>query len=906
MSPNDLGGHNQSRSPVGASPEGFELASGSLHKAKNHLPEVILSHKMREFEAKMNASSLLADPLDTSLSRLSIEEKERVMARMQEKIHAITTEIEANFFRIRKELDANGVFDSAANYERAQAICLVDLQRRCKLERLRDEAIDEVIEDKPKQTMSFTGVTSSAKRMEHSLTEMLATTRQQTSPVDLGRSGERPRVVLATAKHHDSSRKRNGVLPKLAGDSVSGGIRSSTAPASSANMKMPTTRKHSNRRTAVTHAGKRDHQVDATKSKNPPETNQTTTADIPSSPPDEVWSHHPHVLHVIQALNSGGYTSAPSSRPIPNASDFEVVNEKQLDSREKWQQRSISYQMIARRTSDEFWQRSNLLRWDTEGHFTASHPVVDHAKQRKTPSPALLNRLETQRSRLERTDEGEPDHSSDLDGENETLADRRLRSDQEYMRLQAQIIERLKTWHKPRVSPGAGTLHKARARRNLNDIVVPNATLIGSSSLSAIESKDMIHNIQEATSPHNGARGLSNQKTNTAELSNKDSSELTDQLQQQQQLGASSSAPTIQGPSERNNDDQSSNETSASGLPSTSNRRPGTRHRLSILEQRLIVDQDDQASASAAQINFRSTSRRGLRRESRIGAPPVADFAMFGRHSGARMAERRSSAQTWGWHQPNDEAKSGLDEESEDDDDDDDLILEEGDEESDSDDEEEPGGDQFASFYGRSGLDGLKPIVVNDLQHTETESEDTRSHASNSLYTPQTARSSTSVSTTVSASSKKPKATVAASIRRRRNSKSKPGVAGAGKNAGLSGEALSLHMRLEAVWKALEFPFSHKLLMVEKYAELEDPDAFERALECWEAAAHGVTIRERMKSIITEFTERRDLQATTKLASEQVIAVVEMLADIGEAVIVQPDIIEALPPDAYVRWVSVY
>lgn len=76
-------------------------------REKIHLPEVVLSHKMRDFEAKTSANSLLADPLDNSLNRLTIEEKERVMARMQEKIQQITRDIDDNFLRIKDELDAN-------------------------------------------------------------------------------------------------------------------------------------------------------------------------------------------------------------------------------------------------------------------------------------------------------------------------------------------------------------------------------------------------------------------------------------------------------------------------------------------------------------------------------------------------------------------------------------------------------------------------------------------------------------------------------------------------------------------------------------------------------------------------------------------------------------------------------
>lgn len=78
-----------------------------MKEKKVHLPEVVLSHKMRDFEARTNSNSLLVDPLDNSLNKLTIEEKERVMARMQEKIQQITKDIDDNFLKIKDELDAN-------------------------------------------------------------------------------------------------------------------------------------------------------------------------------------------------------------------------------------------------------------------------------------------------------------------------------------------------------------------------------------------------------------------------------------------------------------------------------------------------------------------------------------------------------------------------------------------------------------------------------------------------------------------------------------------------------------------------------------------------------------------------------------------------------------------------------
>ncbi|RLN63527.1 hypothetical protein BBJ29_002875 [Phytophthora kernoviae] len=116
---------------------------------KMHLPDVVLSHKMRDFEARANtggiAALLPAEPADRTLQKLPLEDRERVMLVMQSKIRQIASDVEANFARIAKTLDANGIFDASANIQRAQTLCLVDLQRRCKLDRLRDEAMRELL-----------------------------------------------------------------------------------------------------------------------------------------------------------------------------------------------------------------------------------------------------------------------------------------------------------------------------------------------------------------------------------------------------------------------------------------------------------------------------------------------------------------------------------------------------------------------------------------------------------------------------------------------------------------------------------------------------------------------------------------------------------------------------------------
>lgn len=898
---------------------------------KMHLPQVVLRHKMREFEAKMNASSVLSDPLDAAgvLTRLSIEDKELVMARMQDKIRAITDEIEANFMRIRREMDANGVFDEAANLQRAQAVCLVELQRRCRLDKLRDEAVDEILgvnkssSGGRKMSSAFLVLGSSnektsTKRMEKNLSSLLRSPERHSLARDSNAQRRSPNgQEMRRSRPVDSRKqKRAPVLPKIAADAR----KSATAPAAASSPSRETTT------TATSSPGRRVKRGGKGESS---ETDQFNASDPAAGAVDEVWTRHPHVLHAIQTLNSGkepikGNASTNSS--ARESGELEVESDRRLSSVDEWQERSDSYRVIAERTAGELWRRTDRLRWDSTGHFSESTVFA-------LPSE-LHKRLEAQQTRLLRGSDHDVEERGKREREasaDESLALLRQRTAQEYVTLQAQVVERLAKWNRQRV-PSSTTAATARRKQRQPQHSSPGRE--GSDAPVLASPTAPMEQLGFVKAPNSA--GLS-RPASASELSlahepaisdsTKPPTDRSEQLDLPS-LSASASLPVLDPPSP------------SPASPLTLGARPGTRHRLSLLERRLLASQQPELTGnnqdgSLGQRGSLRPSRRGFRRESRIGAPPpAADFSTFGRHSDARMAERRYSAQTWAWLasvDANAAEQGGPDEDTSDEDGDefDDMLLEEGDED---DDGEEEGAGESDDRLGhpqlgdtKSGLSALGTSIDGSRGLSETDEEDARSMASWSSHVPQSARSAASIATTVMSTTSKRTARAGAvpssSSRRRRASKrrvsgSGKGGRGSGRHTTLSGDALSLHTRLESVWKTLEFPFSHRLLMVEKYAELvEDSGALERALDFWEACARAVGVRERMKTALVEFADRQEVKNVSRLDSDEVTALAAAVEEggedeqggtkaVGSAHIPDAHLVNALSTERYVKWVS--
>ncbi|RLO04470.1 hypothetical protein DYB28_004677 [Aphanomyces astaci] len=173
-------------------------ATPSRESAKKHLPDVILRNKMMAFESKWqctNKSSLLYDPLDASFERLSMEEREEVMNRIQTRVERITDAVEDKYRRKKQQLDdqvrrgcifylqaafttgymiVQGVFDPAINTRRVQAMYLVDLQRQCNLDLLKTQVLQEFDQERqPLFAGSFGQKPSSATAPVHVLGTLL-------------------------------------------------------------------------------------------------------------------------------------------------------------------------------------------------------------------------------------------------------------------------------------------------------------------------------------------------------------------------------------------------------------------------------------------------------------------------------------------------------------------------------------------------------------------------------------------------------------------------------------------------------------------------------------------------------------------------------------------------------------
>ncbi|KAF0690174.1 Aste57867_18424 [Aphanomyces stellatus] len=133
-----------------ANKDGFvfttDAATPPREAAKKNLPDVIMRNKLMAFESKWHCTtktSVFYDPLDSSFERLTMEEREEVMNRIQSRVEQITESVEEKYRRRKQELDDQAIFDPAINKRRVQTMCLVDLQRNCNLDALKIQVLRE-------------------------------------------------------------------------------------------------------------------------------------------------------------------------------------------------------------------------------------------------------------------------------------------------------------------------------------------------------------------------------------------------------------------------------------------------------------------------------------------------------------------------------------------------------------------------------------------------------------------------------------------------------------------------------------------------------------------------------------------------------------------------------------------
>lgn len=755
-----------------------------------HLPDVILSHKMRDFEARANTGGVALysmEPPDRSLQRLSLEDRERVMLVMQSKIRQIASDVDTNFARLTKALDANGIFDSAANIQRAQALCLVDLQRRCKLEKLRDEAMREVLH-LPTSTTAKNPLIPSQKlavnpsdKLDHLL-----------RPSSRARIGESP---SSTTIKRRKRKPLHSKLPTLRTDDTKGNQR----PPSSVS------------RPATDEDAKPRRSGMATSVPTPQSAarEEATPAINAGSNDGDLHSRHPHVAQVLQLLA----THEPSTNKAAtsfntNSAEADMEHARTLDPTEEWTQRNPSYQAVGARAAEAARRCGERQRWDSLGHFGST------SSTRGLPT-ALRRRLENQQAAWKKNeDTPRSDHGSDGGGGLE--ASNQQRDREAYAELQARIRERLVTTER-RTRTAAAAIRMRGSSRKMHASALP--------------------------------------QTAPAKMTVSNSAAAFPVGQTLELLGASASEPVLR----------------SGEVESPSPLRPsrlGSRMRMSILEQKVFADQS-------------SLSRHGRRTYSLIGAVNHTDSRAIGRHSEARIVHRRDTAQTWAWHfPPGSSSGDGV------------CTIT----------EEEEG-------FNEDLFEGQLDEANNSDEEEADDATDDGEDDVESVDSSRTSFSSLSLTSgkrrTSNGNRKHGKGKRPPTLQRR---------ASRGRSAGnpLTGHALSLHARLDVIFRVLQFPFSNKLSMLERLSTLQDADAFMSALEHWERVTPLVAIRQRMKMALSGYTERGELRPTEWLTASEfalVAALPQPVKASDPSSNLMPPLktsnreFESMSPSAFVEWV---
>ncbi|KAF1781397.1 Cation efflux protein transmembrane domain [Phytophthora cactorum] len=421
-------------------------------------------HKMRDFEARANAGGNVAlfsvEPADRSLQGLSLEDRERVMLAMQAKIRQIASDVDANFARITKALDANGIFDSAANIQRAQTLCLVDLQRRCKLDKLRDEAMREVLNLPTLATANQKGPVNPSRKLSQLL-----------RPISRAKSTETTAAVL------NSTNKRRKRKP----------VCSSKLP-------------------ALNTAGKSLNEKSNNQSSSSPLSHQQNTGDTDDTASQivareevgfnsmaagnkstndwELYTRHSHVTQILQLLATGETSNTKGSGAFNvNSAEADMDHSRVLDPVDEWTQRPPSYQAVGARAAEAVRRCGERQRWDTLGHFRS------HCS-RLGISAAVRQRLEGQHGAW-RKGQGTPrsDNGEEVGGVSDYVkgnSNQQQRDKEIYAELQANIRERLiANERRTRTAAAAVRVVRTSSRMRLPQ-TAPAKTMASSSSMASL------------------------------------------------------------------------------------------------------------------------------------------------------------------------------------------------------------------------------------------------------------------------------------------------------------------------------------------------------------------------------------------------------------------------------------
>lgn len=579
---------------------------------------------------------------------------------------------------------------------------------------------------------------------------------------------------------------------------------------------------------------------------------------------DDVLARHPHIAQVLQELtnshnaatmdaSNGGRMLKSTSRAVASTSNnnnncnslTDIEETRSNTAVEQWGERSRSYQTIASRVAEALRTRTERIRWDSTGHLT------DGICSRQPISESLKRKLESRKAAsatISGGSAGSDDEDSTtttatrrrINATRETTIEQRKRVQQEYLRVQDQIRSRLQCEEKKKNTLASGSLAKS-SRSSANNSNAASKPVVTTSQVVHQGNKDRLvpQDARAVLTPKlanvsgkSEVFGLAS-SISTSSLPAAGGFDGTATTSAIQSLGVSCSVPGLQS-------HFGDNPTRNAATGSVTQRRDGAHH--SIVQRK--------------RLSSPSHSRR-FRKESLIGAPMATDFSTFGHYSNARIEERRNSAQTWAWHQSSASFSQTKHRHGH-------LESHDGHNER----EEGSGGDTFETAIREedewSGDDGASIANEGDRDDCDDDADDSVSFSMGGG--PGSARSARSAATLAHAATT-----------RKHKLKRKPGGNNMHHHGGSSSNlnhtighgsasSMALQSRLEEIWKALEFPFSNKLLMLEKYAaDLQDADMFQCALTSWEKAAEAVLLRERMQFVLAEFAEHREVRPASRL-----------------------------------------
>ncbi|OQR85838.1 hypothetical protein ACHHYP_11307 [Achlya hypogyna] len=360
--------------------------------SKKHLPDVILRNKMMAFEAKWKCkskTSLYYDPLDTSLDRLSVEDRDQVMNRIQTKVEEITEAVESKYRRKKEALDEQGVFDDGINARRVQAMCLVELQRKCNIDRIKETVLEEFETERNPLSVKTKGRRASLNVLGVLLKE--AEKAELQGPKKLQRLLRQP-VVEAPSE-----------APTPA-DNQAADVAETAAKAAKPELV-------------------------------PPAPKVRATGDEMTEK-QALLARHPQVLAIIHALRASELAAKrPKRRPLLRPGDD--VAAKPATATDEWkapQERSQVYVDLGFRCTSDLYRRSEVRLWD----FTATPP--DHSDV----CTRLTEFMDAWCLRQQTSAQADAVTTDDDSAKHPRLTERRRRNDRDYHRCQDAIKTRLR------------------------------------------------------------------------------------------------------------------------------------------------------------------------------------------------------------------------------------------------------------------------------------------------------------------------------------------------------------------------------------------------------------------------------------------------------------------------------